>query len=191
MFSGTTCQFELVGNIMSLIQSSGFETLDELNKNAPTPAYGYNWTFTRLFSNCTGLTSAKRLVLPATKLWSGCYQCMFSDCINLVYGPEILPGAVLKEVCYNSMFYGCQSLLKSPEILATTNGGSWTMESMFAECSSLNYIKCMLSSVSTDYVNSWVRGVGNSGTFVKNKNNNNWTTGISGIPEGWTVQDAN
>ena len=190
IFSGTTCQFELIGNIMSLIQSSGFETLDELNKNAPTPSHGSNWTFSHLFYDCTGLTSARRLVLPATKLWEGCYSAMFYRCTNLVYGPEILSAQNLPEICYQSMFGNCTNLVKAPEILATSATGIWCLEGAFLNCSSLNYIKCMLERTSTDYLYQWVDGVGNSGTFVKNKNNSSWTTGNSGIPVGWTVIDA-
>ncbi len=38
--------------------------------------------------------------------------------------------------------------------------------------------------------NEWVNGVAATGTFVKNPSMSEWTTGISGIPSGWTVQDA-
>jgi hypothetical protein len=34
-------------------------------------------------------------------------------------------------------------------------------------------------------------GVAPNGTFVKNPSMNGWPTGINGIPEGWTVVNAN
>lgn len=37
---------------------------------------------------------------------------------------------------------------------------------------------------------TWVIGVASTGTFVKNPEMTSWPTGIYGIPEGWTVQDA-
>ena len=36
----------------------------------------------------------------------------------------------------------------------------------------------------------WVKGVSSTGTFVKNPNMTSWPTGVSGIPNNWTVQDA-
>ena len=58
-FSGTTSSFNVKGNIMSIVNST-----DYLYDNSLTSQYA----FTQLFANCTGLTSAKDLILPATSL---------------------------------------------------------------------------------------------------------------------------
>ena len=127
-FSGTTCQFNLDGNIMSLLFNDNFA----YKKMLPS-----NYTFRNLFMGCTGLTSAENFVLPSTALTEGCYMYMFSG------------------------------------------------------CSSLNYIKCLATDISaTNCTYNWVYDVSSSGTFIKNSNMSDWTTGDNGIPSGWTVQDA-
>ena len=58
-------------------------------------------------------------------------------------------------------------------------------------CESLNYIKCLATDISaTNCTNGWVSGVAATGTFVKASSMTSWTTGTSGIPTGWTVQNA-
>ena len=101
-FKGSTASFTIEGNIMSLINSTGFTTAETLNPN-------YQYTFINLFSGCTGLTSAENLLLPATALTYGCYQGMFKDCTSLTTAPE-LPATALTNDCYRAMFQYCSSL---------------------------------------------------------------------------------
>jgi hypothetical protein len=62
---------------------------------------------------------------------------------------------------------------------------------MFAGCTSLNYIKCLATNISAlDCISDWVSGVAASGTFIKDQSMSDWTTDESGIPSGWTVEDA-
>ena len=62
---------------------------------------------------------------------------------------------------------------------------------MFYNCSSLNTIVCLANSGfnTSSCLNNWVKLVPSSGTFVKSSTATSWTTGISGIPSGWTVVD--
>ena len=153
MFDGSTAGFSVEGNIMSLINSTDFSALTILESAN---------TFNDLFINCTGLTSAKNLILPATTLVESCYENMFQNCTNLTKAPE-LPATTLANYCYSSMFQGCTSL---------------------------NYIKCLATDISaTNCTSYWVEGVASSGTFVENNAMNDWTTGINGIPTGWTILD--
>ena len=257
-FSGSTAKFDVQGNIMSLIDSDDFNSLVTLQS-----AY----TFTRLFNNCTGLTSASGLLLPATamtdycyqnmfqgcssmttapalpstSLATGCYNNMFYGCSSLVTGPSILLATTLAYQCYSGMFNGCTSLTTAPELPATTlatscyasmfaNCGSLTTapalpattlidfcynqmflnctgitqapelpaatlkygcyQGMFKGCSSLNYIKCLATSISANSCTTdWVNGVAPTGTFVKNGSMTDWTIGNNGIPIGWIVED--
>jgi len=152
-FSGTTAKFEVEGNIMSLIDSTNFAA-------ATTLASSY--TFESLFYQCTGLTSAENLILPATTLIESCYRNMFSYCTSLTTAPE-LPATTLADWCYSNMFY---------------------------VCTSLNYIKCLATNISATYcTNYWVSNVSSSGTFVT-PSSTNWSTGENGIPSGWTRVDA-
>jgi hypothetical protein len=57
---------------------------------------------------------------------------------------------------------------------------------MFYGCSNLNYIKCLATGISATSKYNWVDGVSQTGTFVK-ASGIYWSTGTSGIPEGWTV----
>ena len=165
-----------------------------------------------MFSGCTNLVNAP--VLPATTLASGCYSQMFYGCTNLVNAPSVLPATTLAYYCYYSMFYGCTGLTTAPELPATTLAdycyrymfsgctnlvnapvlpattlANWCYSDMFNGCTSLNYIKCLATNISaSNCLSNWVNGVAPSGTFVKAANMKSWTTGISGIPNGWTVQ---
>ena len=125
-FSGSTAGFEVEGNIMSLINSTDFSTLTTLDST---------YTFVNLFSNCTGLTSAKNLILPATTLAMGCYWDMFAGCTSLITAPA-LPANSLARECYDSMFQNCKSLTTAPSLPATTLA-MYCYYQMFDGCTSL------------------------------------------------------
>ena len=206
MFSGSTAEFEIEGNIMSLINSTDFATLTTLESG---------FTFVALFGDCTGLTSAENLILPATTLAMGCYLGMFMGCTSLTTAPE-LPANTLVDSCYLGMFMGCTSLKTAPALPANTlYGGCYARmfmgctklttapelpatslvrdcyNGMFAGCTNLNYIKCLATDISaSECTHNWVNGVASTGTFVKNPDMTSWPSGNSGIPTGWTVQDA-
>ena len=231
-FSGSTAKFEVEGNIMSLINSTGFTTATTLTSKM---------TFYRFFQECRGLTSAENLVLPATTLAQSCYQNMFYNCTSLTTAPDLpattlanecyaqmfcscatlttapeLPATTLAYRCYSDMFASCTSLTTAPELPVTTLAEGCYLAmftrctslttapdlpattlanecyyNMFAKCSSLNYIKCLATDISASNCTTyWVETVAASGTFVKNPAMSSWPTGFDGIPEGWTVIDA-
>lgn len=143
--------------------------------------------YSHMFQYCTSLTTAPEL--PATTLSNSCYSEMFYYCDELTSAPE-LPATTLAIGCYSHMFNYCRSLKTAPELPATTLVKSCYFE-MFDNCTSLNYIKCLATDISAiDCLIGWVYNVSSTGTFVKNPNMSNWPTGDSGIPSGWTVQDA-
>ena len=115
-----------------------------------------------LFKN-TNVVDAGKLFLPATALTYECYRDMFMDCLSLTRAPE-LPATTLAELCYWNMFWNCRNL---------------------------HYIKCLATDISAMLCTStWVALVASTGTFVKDANMTDWSTGNSGIPENWTVVDA-
>ena len=62
---------------------------------------------------------------------------------------------------------------------------------MFKGCNKLNYIKMLATNKSASYcLNNWVSNVASNGTFVKHENMTSLPSGINGIPEGWTVENA-
>lgn len=205
-FSGSTPEFRVYGNIMSLIYG------DDFRGQTVLPDTGRGGSFGRLFQFCTGLTDTQKLKLPATSLVTDCYSFMFWGDTSLVTTPEILPASTLTEWCYAGMFSGCSSLTAAPELPATTLANdcytgmfagctslttapdlpaevlvSSCYASMFRRCSSLNYIKCLARRLSgNSQTLNWVKGVAENGTFVR-KSGLSWPTGESGIPANWTV----
>ena len=141
-----------------------------------------------MFYGCTSLTTAPSL--PAETLAACCYYQMFYECTSLTTAPE-LKATTLAEHCCDSMFKGCTSLAIAPELKATTLNGEGCYEGMFSGCTSLNYVKCLATNITSTYcTDEWLDGVSTSGTFVKAKDMTLWESGVSGIPSGWTVEDA-
>ena len=142
-----------------------------------------------MFYGCTSLTTAPEL--PATTLAEHCYSYMFEGCTSLTTAPSILPATTLAEYCYPGMFNGCSSLTTAPELPATTLAND-CYEYMFNGCSSLNSITMLATDISaSNCLSNWVDGVASTGTFIKNTNMLEETIGrgVSGIPEGWTVNN--
>ena len=205
----STAQFNVKGNIMSLISGDGFLTAVTISEKYAL--YGL------LYEN-TNLISANKLILPATTLADYCYQYMFDKCSSLVAGPKqlpaltltkncyehmfsycpnlisvpLLPATTLAAYCYYCMFSNCTSLTRAPELPATTlTNKNCCYNYMFRGCTNLNYIKAMFTTTPTStYTNDWVDGVSQTGTFVKNASATWTNTGIDAIPTGWTVQTA-
>ena len=140
-----------------------------------------------MFYNCTNLTSGP--ALHATTLSEDCYAWMFSDCTNLATAPE-LPAETLAQGCYAGMFFGCSSLIKAPDLISTTfTLPNSCYDRMFYHCTSLNYVKCLATSLGANSTYCWLDGVSTTGTFIK-ASGASWSTGPSGIPSGWTPQNA-
>lgn len=107
-FSGSTAEFDVCGNIMSLTNGDNFSGVTSL---------ATSYTFVELFQHCK-IKDASGLVLPATTLAKGCYGDMFYACHSLTTPPE-LPATTLAEGCYGGMFASCVSLTTPPELPAT------------------------------------------------------------------------
>jgi hypothetical protein len=137
-----TKDYDVCGNIMSLIYGDNFKRKTEIKEPTSTNA----GTFCGLFwyTNETGdtaigsttLKSAENLVLPATTLKKNTYNELFRGCTNLEYPPKELPATTLASACYNSMFKGCTSLTTAPELHVTTLAGG-CYNNMFQGCTSL------------------------------------------------------
>jgi len=125
--SGGTAQVKMYGNIMSLVDETGFATATVLSND---------YVFRQLFKGYNSLTDASGLNLPATTLTSGCYSYMFYNCGNMASAPTLLPATILVNSCYNGMFYGCSSLTSAPELPATTLTPQ-CYYCMFGNCTSL------------------------------------------------------
>ena len=121
----STGKFNASGNPLSLKNGDNFINANPVANN-----------FYFLFYNCTGLVSAKNVIIPSyiSEKNSICGS-MFRGCTSLVEAPE-LPATTLSSSCYTYMFYGCTSLIVAPELPATTLGSS-CYDNMFNGCTSL------------------------------------------------------
>ncbi len=142
--------------------------------------------YSQMFRNCTQLTVAPEL--PATTLANNCYTYMFYACSNLTTVTSELPATESTDNCYNAMFSQCAYITTSPDIFCSPDHLN-CFNTMFSSCSRLTYIKVRSTSWNTSYAQSWVSGVASSGTFVK-PSGTTITSGTSGIPNNWTVQNV-
>lgn len=145
----------------------------------------YNYSFAYLFYNCTTIVDASELRFDRN-LKPYAYYYTFYGCNVLERAPE-LPQTTLQASCYRRMFQGCKALTKSPDLPALTLKSN-CYEYMFVSCSKLASIKMLATDVSaSNCLLGWVNAIKSSGTFYKNKDATWTTTGISGVPSGWTV----
>ena len=86
-----------------------------------------------MFEDCTSLITAPKL--PATTVSRSAYQYMFQRCTSLINAPE-LPATTLDTTCYQYMFQGCTSLINAPKLPATTLANH-CYQYMFRGCTSL------------------------------------------------------
>ena len=198
--------FNVEGNIMSLFYGDDFinHTTMVANK-VPNKCFAYSKVvdashlilpattltggfYIDMFRSCTGLTQAPQL--PATTLGVSCYQNMFYGCTSLTTAPSILPATTLAKGCYQAMFQSCTSLTTAPELPAKTLETRCYL-SMFNGCTNLNSITMLATDISaTSPLTNWVSGVAANGTFIKDASMTTLSSGASGIPTGWTVEDA-
>jgi len=100
----------------------------------------------------------------------------------------VMPTFLAPYSCAN-MFYNCTSLTTAPQLPAPTVAQN-AYRGMFQGCTNLSSITCYARILGLDATANWVSGVASSGTFTKAASMRDWTTGVSGIPEGWEVVDV-
>jgi len=110
-----TTNYDVMGNIMSLVAGDDFETADTLPDNAFRSSLFYN----NKSASEYGPVNAKNLKLPAMTIGTRCYMNLFRECQHLVSAPE-LPAMTMVERCYAQMFYECPSLKKAPKLPSTS-----------------------------------------------------------------------
>lgn len=184
-FAATT-DFDVEGNIMSLLYGDEFEDKTSLS--------GKDYVFMNLFSGCTNVINAENLELPATTLSTWCYCNFFNRASGLTTSPTILPATTLADNCYRNMFImastGQTSLTTSP-LLPAPILTQYCYNQMFNNCKLLTSITCLATDKSaSNCLTNWVANVASSGTFTKDYYTS-WTRGNSAAPTGWTIKDYN
>lgn len=149
------------------------------------PEYGYK----SLYEACPKLVTVP--IIRATA-WTGtvCAQGMFNVCGSLSATPVLNLVSVTGHQAFSLTFGSCTSLtqvnITFPETIPNSN---LFFNGMFQGCTSLANITCLTSNPYESAFAGWVKNVSPTGTFVKNPNAT-WPTGTSGIPEGWTITNA-
>ena len=181
-FSAST-NYSAEGNPMSLLFGDNFRGQRSLS--------GKDFALVGLFFGDFKIVSAENLALPATTLANYCYHSMFAYCRSLTSVPSnLLLATTLTTECYEQMFYDCRNLTTAPNLPATTLA-NYCYTNMFGGCTNLNYVKCLATNISaTQCTYKWLDGVSSSGTFVKSSSMSGWSSGVSGIPTNWTIQNA-
>ena len=182
-FEGGTAQFDIEGNIMSLLYGNNFAS------STSFPSTDSYYCFCSLFKKSL-VVSAKNLILPVTNLNKQyCYRAMFSYCTSLVT-PPALPATTLSLGCYWYLFEQC-AITKAPVLNATTLVKE-CYGHMFEGCALLNTIECYATSGwnTQNCTQNWTLNVANSGTFVKSSGASGWTSNsANGIPANWSVSN--
>jgi len=130
-------------------------------KDVTTFGTNNTYAFAWLFYG-SKVVDASQLKLPTNTVTS-CYNGMFKGCTSLTTAPA-LPATTLNPLCYRQMFQGCTLLNKIVS---------------YAEDASVAGIKTM----------QWLDGVSATGDFY-NLGNAGYSSGVSGIPTGWTVHTS-
>ena len=169
-----SCRLE--GNSLSMLYG------DDANSNLRVSGS----QFSSLFQNCTTIQSVSEGFLPAIAVGGWSYKYMFRGCTSLINMPE-LPAKSLAGAAYQNMFSDCTSLTEAR--IHSIQLGDYACMSMFSNCSKLNYIEMLATLLKTTSLDSWVKNVSATGTFIKSPKMTSLSSGVSGIPAGWTVED--
>ena len=129
-FGGTTCNFRVSGNIMSLIKKDQLVFFKLKDLSGDCNFYG-------LFRVGSNLKSIENLTLPATGLTNGCYGFMFTSADTQT--AMSLPAKKMHEACYRNMFSECKSLTTAP-VLLNNDLATYCFSAMFAKCPSLQNV---------------------------------------------------
>ena len=108
---GSTGEFDVYGNSMSLIYGDNFSGQTTLSGT---------YTFARMFKGNNKIQNAENLVLPATSLPQRACEEMFAA--SSVKTAPKLPATTIGDRSYNCMFQNATSLVEAPELPATTIG---------------------------------------------------------------------
>ena len=217
VIGGGTAEVKAYGNIMSLVNETGFDTATTLTADGAfyylfqdyfnlkdisglkLPATTLTMRcYESMFSNCSGLTTVPSDLLPATTLARSCYRRMFAGCENLTNVPT-LPATMLAMRCYDMMFFGCAGLTTVPtHLLPATTLDISCYSSMFYYCNNLTTAPvlpattlvdaCYSRMFSSCYNLSSVTCLATSG--INQNNTEDWLSGAGDVVQGTKTFNA-
>ena len=144
----------------------------------------------KVYGNPLSLLKNDRFVDEPDAIYEDAYYHLFYGNGTLKDASGLaLPATTMAKFCYYGMFQGCTKLTTGPALPATTLA-DFCYAHMYEECRNLNHVICLATNKSaSDCTTDWLYKVSSTGTFTKAAGAT-WSRGTSGIPSGWTVQDA-
>ena len=170
------------------------------------------YCFIRMFYSNTKLV--KTPYLPATTLAQYCYTYMFRGCsalktiadmgvqtitckdaFNEMYALTGIETVTIPKMHFNSgrmngFMRNCTSLKQAVVETYDETLPNNVYQHLFRGCTGLEKITCKAKSFNTSTFTDWLLDASATGTFIKDKDTT-WSTGNSGIPEGWTIKNIN
>lgn len=145
----------------------------------------------QMFYQCTKITSTPTIKINNFAGVSAC-EGMFYGCTALTTNNITLADDCNTTTsCMKQMFFQCSALTSIPVLTPKVIAESAYL-SLVAGAKKINYIKCLATDISAENATyNWVADVASSGKFVRPAASADiWTSGVSGIPSGWTVTNA-
>lgn len=146
-----------------------------------------------MFRGCTNLVYGPKL-LPALDVPKDGYSSMFEGCTSLVEAPEILATTVSGDTALNRMF--CMNrnskvtaaMTKGP-VLRITNPLSHNnvYQQLFCGNGNLTEVTILVQATNLTFSN-WLNYT-NTGGVIKTLSGTTFSSGVSGLPSGWTTQE--
>ena len=206
-------QFKVYGNVMSLLNGDDFKENSEFNSSNTQHCAGllrttyvidasnlilpaltlYEGSYNGMFRGATNLVYGPK-ILPALNIPKDGYSSMFEGCTSLVVAPEILATTVSGDTALNRMF--CMSrnsqvtaaMTKSP-ILRIANPQDYNnvYQQLFSGNGNIAEVTILAEGTNLEFA-KWLERVSSTGV-IKKLSTTTLTTGIYGVPSGWTTED--
>lgn len=214
-YFNSTKTYKIYGNAMSLLVGDNFATADTITetfalcglfyggnnssnllnaKNLVLSATGLTVSsYNGLFRGCSSLQYGPA-VLPALIVYQDGYSSMFEGCISLVEAPEISATTISGATALNRMF--CMNrnskvtaaMTKGP-VLRITNPNAYanSYQQLFAGNGNITEVTILAEGTNLSFTN-WLSNVPAIGV-IKKLSATTFTSGVSGVPSGWSTQD--
>ena len=120
------------------------------------------------------------------------FKCkVYGNIMSLLYEDFADKTELPNTYTFNGLFSNNTKLIDaSGLLLPATTLKNYCYKFMFDNCTNLNSVTCLATDISaTGCTDSWLKSVSATGTFTKASSMTSWTTGVSGIPSGWTVNE--
>lgn len=206
--------FKTYGNIMSLLNGDDFINNSEFSSGSSFNLTGlfYGTTtiinandlvlpattlcvssYNGMFRACTNLVYGPKS-LPALDIPKDGYSSMFEGCVKLIEAPEILATSVSGDTALNRMF--CMNrnskvtavMTKGP-VLRITNplAHNNVYQQLFCGNGNLTEVTILVQATNITFSN-WLNYT-NTGGVIKTLSGTTFSSGVSGLPSGWTTQE--